>query len=68
MKVYTAHYPSCWLGGYAVIVAPNEDKARALVLAEGKYFEGEEPELDEIDLEEVNITTPNIIVLFNGDY
>lgn len=68
MKIYTCvDHPGHWVGVASVVVAPNEDEARRLLIDE-LYTHGLAQGPKPFTLREINIKKPKAFVLQNGDY
>lgn len=70
MRAWLARFNGAWLGGHAIIVALNEDQARASLERRlrdqglwEKVSEDGGPGLSEIDLNH-----PQVVIVDNGDY
>jgi hypothetical protein len=65
MKTFIAEHNGIYLGGYSVITAKDRNQARRLLK---KLLKEHSLSLNSITLEEVDITSPNAAMIWNGDY
>lgn len=74
MKIwYSNSMPSVWMGGAAVVVAPTEEEAKAMLLAELRknsmvVSHNINPDKWTCEVEELDITKAHVIVLQDGEY
>jgi hypothetical protein len=70
MKVFIAEHDGIYLGGHSVVVAEDRKEARKILrpIIKDMFFSyGKKASLS-IKLEEVDTKTPNVVMVFNGDY
>jgi hypothetical protein len=67
LKVYKAEFPGHYLGGEAVVVAKDEIAARKAVKEEMRQH-GLTPNINDVQLTEVDATKPGFLHFWDGDY
>lgn len=69
MRVFEAEFHGVVFGGHAVIVARSKKQASALLQAKLEADGlAKEQTADSVKIREVDATTANCRILFNGDY
>ena len=63
-KIYVLNYPGSYLGGKAVVVAADEEKAKDLLLADSWTFP--DPSREEINIEKVFPLDKSAVIFKNA--
>lgn len=63
--MFAASHSGHWLGGYSVIVAESREEAEKQLVA---ALQKEGLDTDRLNINELDLYTPSVHVLFNGDY
>lgn len=68
MNLYTFYFKGSWLGGRAVVVAPDPCTARTLVTRHPTYMMHAAREEQDLEITDVAVCEPGVAYIYDGEY